>query len=187
MPLYLTDDKSTLVQVMAWCRQATSHYLSQCWPRYVAKWHHKASMSSECYHGQTRFGRFQFKKDFRQILHIDTGSRYVYEGSCMVPGYTARVKWPFNDGPATKPQSWRFPDQNNSSLIARFMGPTWDPPGADRTQVDPMNLAIRGKTVNMSHMVPTPQDSFLWCHLCGEQAIQAASKSHPLNGMTLMK
>ena len=29
----LTDDKSTLVQVMARCRQATSHYLSQCWPR----------------------------------------------------------------------------------------------------------------------------------------------------------
>ena len=28
----LTDYKSTLVQVMAWCRQATSHYLSQCWP-----------------------------------------------------------------------------------------------------------------------------------------------------------
>ena len=28
----LTDDKS-LVQVMVWCRQATSHYLSQCWPR----------------------------------------------------------------------------------------------------------------------------------------------------------
>ena len=33
MPLDLTDDKSTLVQVMAWCRQATSHYLSQYWPR----------------------------------------------------------------------------------------------------------------------------------------------------------
>ena len=29
----ITDDKSTLVQVMAWCRQATSHYLSQCWLR----------------------------------------------------------------------------------------------------------------------------------------------------------
>ena len=27
-----TDDKWTLVQVMAWCRQATNHYLSQCWP-----------------------------------------------------------------------------------------------------------------------------------------------------------
>ena len=33
LSLELTDDKSTLVQVMAWCRQATSHYLSQCWPR----------------------------------------------------------------------------------------------------------------------------------------------------------
>ena len=33
MSLDLTKDKSTLVQVMAWCRQATSHYLSQCWPR----------------------------------------------------------------------------------------------------------------------------------------------------------
>ena len=33
MSLDLTDDKSTLVQVMAWCRQATSHYLNQCWPR----------------------------------------------------------------------------------------------------------------------------------------------------------
>ena len=31
--LDLTDDRSTLVQVMAWCRQAASHYLSQCWPR----------------------------------------------------------------------------------------------------------------------------------------------------------
>ena len=33
MPQVLIDDKSTLVQVIAWCRQATSHYLSQCWPR----------------------------------------------------------------------------------------------------------------------------------------------------------
>ena len=36
MPLDLTDDKSILVQVMAWCRQATSHYLSQCWPRFIS-------------------------------------------------------------------------------------------------------------------------------------------------------
>ena len=33
MSLDSTDDQSTLVQIMAWCRQATSHYLSQCWPR----------------------------------------------------------------------------------------------------------------------------------------------------------
>ena len=32
MPQNSTDDKSTLVKVMTWCRQATSHFLSQCWP-----------------------------------------------------------------------------------------------------------------------------------------------------------
>ena len=30
------DERSTLVQVMAWYRWATSHYLSQCWPRSVS-------------------------------------------------------------------------------------------------------------------------------------------------------
>ena len=33
LPQDLTDDKSTLVQVMACCRQTTSYYMSQCWPR----------------------------------------------------------------------------------------------------------------------------------------------------------
>ena len=33
MSLDFTDDQSTLVQVMVWCRQATRHYLNQCWPR----------------------------------------------------------------------------------------------------------------------------------------------------------
>ena len=32
MPQNRFANKSTLVQVMAWCHQATSHYLSQCWP-----------------------------------------------------------------------------------------------------------------------------------------------------------
>ena len=36
MPLGLTDDKSTLIQVMAWCCQATGHYLSQFWLRYLS-------------------------------------------------------------------------------------------------------------------------------------------------------
>ena len=35
MPCDFTGDKSKLVQVMAWWRQATSHYLSQCWPRSI--------------------------------------------------------------------------------------------------------------------------------------------------------
>ena len=38
MPLKLTDDKSTLVHVMAWCYQAPSHYLNQCWPSSLMPW-----------------------------------------------------------------------------------------------------------------------------------------------------
>ena len=32
MPQNLTDEKSTFVRIMAWCLQAPSHYLEQCWP-----------------------------------------------------------------------------------------------------------------------------------------------------------
>ena len=32
MPEDLTNGYPTLFQVMAWCHQAASHYLSQCWP-----------------------------------------------------------------------------------------------------------------------------------------------------------
>ena len=35
MPEDHVDGKSTLIQVMAWCHQATSHYLNQCWPRFL--------------------------------------------------------------------------------------------------------------------------------------------------------
>ena len=35
IPKCAIDNKSALVQVMAWHRQATSHYLNQCWPSSV--------------------------------------------------------------------------------------------------------------------------------------------------------
>ena len=38
MPRDCIDDKSTLVHGMAWCRQATSHYLNKCWPRFMASY-----------------------------------------------------------------------------------------------------------------------------------------------------
>ena len=36
MSVDLIDDRSKFVQVVAWCRQATSHCLNQCWSRYMA-------------------------------------------------------------------------------------------------------------------------------------------------------
>ena len=36
MPQNTFDDKSTLVQVIAWWHQSTGLYMSQCWPRYMS-------------------------------------------------------------------------------------------------------------------------------------------------------
>ena len=54
MPEDLTDGKSTLVQAMAWCRQATSHcWPSQCWPRtmspYISLYHNELMIFWLCY------------------------------------------------------------------------------------------------------------------------------------------
>ena len=61
MPQNLTDDKSTLVQVMAWCCQATSHYLHQCWSR------------SPMPYGVTKrqwelIGPWKFELNFRHVI-----------------------------------------------------------------------------------------------------------------------
>ena len=40
----LSDDKSTLVQVTAWCRQAASRYLIQCWPNNKLWWNKNQSL-----------------------------------------------------------------------------------------------------------------------------------------------
>ena len=66
-PWDLTDDKSTLVQVMAWCRQAASHYLSQCWPSSMLPYGFtKPQWVNSSPPGQNgrHFGRGQFQMHF---------------------------------------------------------------------------------------------------------------------------
>ena len=61
MSLDFTDDQSTLVQVMAWCHQATSHCLSQGWlsslspcgvtrPQWVKARYRVSFLSSKSWH-----------------------------------------------------------------------------------------------------------------------------------------
>ena len=54
----LTPNQSVLVQVMAWCPQATSHYLSQCWP---------SSMST---YGVTRPQWVDIQRNKIRAIHI---------------------------------------------------------------------------------------------------------------------
>ena len=73
-----TDDKSTLVQVMAWCRQATSHFLSQCWPSFMSSY------------GITRpqwvkglSCRLWWMREWRNLLtSTHVGHRLCHVGSC---------------------------------------------------------------------------------------------------------
>ena len=54
MSLDLTEDKPTLVQVMAWCLQATSLYLSHCWPRSVSSYGVSRPQMSTCFATNSR-------------------------------------------------------------------------------------------------------------------------------------
>ena len=62
LSLDLIDDRSTLIQVMAWCRWATSHYLGQYWPR---------SMSPH------DFTRSQWIEVFSAKFHRYLSNKYV--------------------------------------------------------------------------------------------------------------
>ena len=56
-PQHCPDCESTLAQVMAWCCQATSHYLNQCWHNYISPYDitrdqwvtHKEQTLPQCY------------------------------------------------------------------------------------------------------------------------------------------
>ena len=85
--LNLTDDKSTLVQVMAWCRQATSHYLSQCWPRSLSPYGVTRPQWVNRETGKNIFLRFLLTEHFfwwnvkfvsHEYLLSDTGVTWCY-------------------------------------------------------------------------------------------------------------
>ena len=87
MSLYLINDKSKLVQVMAWCRPATSHDLSQCWARPVSP------------SGVTRPQLFKPLKCGASCVVCDHSSAYIhsflhYSEGCCFCHMGLWQKWP---------------------------------------------------------------------------------------------
>ena len=85
MPRHFTGDKSTLVQVMAWCRQATRHYLNQCWYRFMSPYgvtgsqRVKYSLGSGpcvCISLCDQWAVYTFK-DSRDLSHITNGNKNI--------------------------------------------------------------------------------------------------------------
>ena len=101
MLLDLNDDKSTLVQVMAWCHQATSHYLSQWWPR---------SMSP---YGVTRPQWVKIPIVWGWLTFRDTASERPWPGGAAPPGNLSAPPRKFS--PYTFPGYFKHP---TNSLIS---------------------------------------------------------------------
>ena len=69
----LIYDKSALIQVIAWCRQAASHYLRQCWPDLyspVSQWLFPQQWAAQttCISSYVRTTNFRFFCNISQIL-----------------------------------------------------------------------------------------------------------------------
>ena len=119
MPQDLTDDKSTLVQVMAWCSQATSHYLNQCWPR------------SPTPYGVIRPQWVKAPGHSSHIIIIEWIKGFLsisYENSFNTLNIELFLR--------KRKNTCTF--SIISPLVARFMEPKWGPPGSCQPQVGPM-------------------------------------------------
>ena len=87
MSLNLTDDELTMVQVMAWCHQATSHYLNQCWPRFFS---HMGSLGhNEFTRGSTAHSPsiFSLLWFLSQIIYCILNSSWLYIMSSLLVLY----------------------------------------------------------------------------------------------------
>ena len=117
--LFVTDGPngktSALVQVMLGAKQVTSHYTNQGWN-----------------HSQTHIYAYGFN-ELSSIISISNKAVSNVGKSINVPRFTIQgecLRQPL--------QALYYHQRHICSLIARFMGPTWGPSGADRTQVGPV-------------------------------------------------
>ena len=94
------DDESTLVQVMAWHQQATSHYLSQCWPRSLLPYGYNKFMNlhvMNCLKQHQNLFEFSLKflsTEMRLVLKILPQRRKGPLGT--IKSIHHRCRWPGN-------------------------------------------------------------------------------------------
>ena len=96
MPQDLTDGKSTLVLVMAGCRQATSHYPNQCWPCVVTRgqWVESYENTLAIISQYSRGGWFNIKISSFQYRKSHCGDKMVVRSSYLHNGVSYTDKTP---------------------------------------------------------------------------------------------
>ena len=104
MPRKLTDDKSTLVQVMAWCCQATNHYLSQCWPSSMSPY---GVTRPQCVKLMMTTSPIQNVTNFKDVYALSNSSAHKRSRSILMTSCKPGV---YIDG--------LFQDCSNSNVLA---------------------------------------------------------------------
>ena len=101
---------------MVCCHEATSHYLSQCWPSSISPiWHHWATMD-------THFARPQWVNSLRnELTHCSPAYLCLWVWS-LTPG---RQQWCVPNPSASQPlKQWTW-ISNYIHYIMNTMGPYW--------------------------------------------------------------
>ena len=118
MSLDFTDDKSTLVKVMAWSREPTSHYLSQWWPRSMSpydvtrpQWAKNASQVSrfwQCFllNSLQSVGTAVLYQVISSISLPYTDINYADSLIIPYPSWPACRQSPADQRPRTHPAGW---------------------------------------------------------------------------------
>ena len=89
------DDKSALVLAMAWCHQATSYYLSQCFPRYMSTYSiFRPRLIKHCWGNNTGSLRvwgccLEF---LHGIMYHENSIKVFIENAC-IGKYSIAAKW----------------------------------------------------------------------------------------------
>ena len=105
--------RSALVQIMA-CRLFSTKLLNQCW--IIVNWNLRNKP------------QWNFDQSTKFFIHKNASENIVYEVAAIL-----------SMGDELTPYTVAsYNIISKASLITRFMGPTWGPYGADRTQVGPM-------------------------------------------------
>ena len=95
MPQNPIGDRSILVQVMAWCHQASNHYLSRCWPRSMWLDHNELNVLQQALQlGSTFVGGLLFG-----ALPIVDGTLWFYgpQNETPITKYEANIDEISND------------------------------------------------------------------------------------------
>ena len=88
-----TDERSTLVQVMAGCRQATSHYLSKWWPRSLSPYGVTGPQWVDMIYNMRLVQQMWCRKEFERQKNHSTS---FWWASCRAPPRILHGKWQYH-------------------------------------------------------------------------------------------